>query len=102
MTHARATATTVHPEPHPQAGQTVALADTARDHQGVVIAGAEYVIEDWWDRVSGGSWMTASGNPAAMIYAIRAGFGGLPADDEVLYGKIRGAGQLVHVSELPS
>lgn len=60
-------------------------------------------IEDWWDRVSGESWMFAQGNPAALKYAMRSGMRrpSLPTDDEVVYGKFEGLGHLVHASELP-
>jgi len=44
--------------------------------------------------------MDANGNPAALIYAIRSGFDGLPTDDEVVYGKIGSFGHLIHESEL--
>jgi hypothetical protein len=78
-----------HSSAHPQAGQTVTLT-----------SGETYEVEDWWDRVSGGSWMDADGNLAAMKYAVRSGIAGLPLDDEVVYGKIGWAGHLVHVSEI--
>lgn len=60
----------------------------------------EFVVEDWWDHLTGRSWMDASGNPAAMVYGIRSGFAGLPTDDEVVYGKVGPFGHLVHTSEL--
>ena len=56
----------IHSEAHPLAGQTVTLA-LSRDAPDFK-SGDEYRIEDWWDRVSGRSWMDASGNPAAMMY----------------------------------
>jgi hypothetical protein len=94
----------VHADPHPLAGQTVKLA------AGVVApdldAGDEFRVEDYWDRVSGQSWGESTNNPAALKYAIRTGLaaaiGGreVPLDDEVLYGKVRGIGHLVHVSEI--
>lgn len=90
----------MHTESHPRAGQEVVL-------EGVTIDGQEnpeYFIEDWWDKLTGGSWQFAQGNPAALKYAIRSVFGvdsPLPIDDEVVYGKIDGFGHLVHVSELP-
>lgn len=62
-----------------------------------------YHVEDWWDHLTGGSWGEAEGNPACMMYAIRAGFADLPPDDEVLYGHLvtpGGLGMLVHVSEI--
>lgn len=77
----------MHSDPHPQAGQYV-----------IVDAGKgpfEYRIEDWWDRLTGGSWMYAEGNPACLAYAIRTA-GRTPIDDEVVYGD----GMLVHVTEI--
>lgn len=83
----------IHPQPAPQAGATI-TADIGR--------GAEQIrVEDWWDRVSGGSWMAAEGNPAALKYAMRSGLAGLPIDNKVLYGKdSHGLGHLLHVSEV--
>ena len=93
----------MHKESHPFAGQTVVLNDNvAKDvTQGLVRPGEVYRVEDWWDRVSGGSWMDATGNFAAMHYAVRSSQG-LPLDDEVVYGKIGHFGHIVHVSELGS
>lgn len=97
---------TAHAEQHPLSGQTVTLGEQAGDPvRGVVVPGATFVIEDWWDRVAGRSWMTSDGNPAALQYAMRTGFrgiGAVPLDDEVVYGKIAGRGHLVHAAELPS
>jgi len=67
------------------------------------LACEEIRIEDWWDRVGGGSWMGAKGNPACLIYAMRSGLSSkinIPIDNEVLYGKINGLGYLVHIKEL--
>ena len=77
------------------AGKTVTLnsPDPAFD-------GQEYHVEDWWINVTGGSWMFANGNPAAINYAIHGGTYNLPIDDNVLYGKIGGLGYLVHISEV--
>lgn len=83
-----------HAEPHPLAGQTVKIRDGIER-----IGGAEYRLEDWWDRLTGGSWMDATGNFAAMAYAVRTA-GDTPIDDEVVYGKIGSLGFLIHVSEL--
>ena len=83
----------VHGEPFEGAGETYALnakgldADTMR-------------VEDYWDRVTGGSWMFADGNPAAIAFAVRSAVAGLPTDDDVVYGKVDGLGHIVHVSEL--
>lgn len=88
----------VHAEPHPLAGKTVALTFSF-DGPGEQVG--TFRVEDYWDRVSGGSWMTAVGNPAALKYAIRTAAASLPMDDEVVYGKDEhGRGHLVHVSEL--
>jgi hypothetical protein len=89
-----------HDEPSPLAMTTVTLGAVMPDARGMVIEGAQYHVEDWWDRVSGQSWMSSDGNPAAMQYAIRSGMGGGRIDDEVLYGKIDGFGHLVHISEI--
>lgn len=82
-----------HHQPSPQAG-VVVTADIGRGEETIR-------IEDWWDRLSGGSWMFADGNPAALKYAMRAGLAGLPIDDQVLYGKdAHDMGHLIHVSEV--
>jgi len=63
--------------------------------------GAEYVVEDWWENIYGKSWMFSEGNPACLKYAMRAGLkDNLPTDNEVLYGKIGGLGELIHISEI--
>lgn len=83
------------------AGKTVVLNDKAQDPvQGAVVPGNVYRIEGYWDVITGGSWMDAHGNPAALQYAMRAGFASLPIDNNVVYGKIGPFGHLVHVSEL--
>jgi hypothetical protein len=85
----------VHPEPYAHVGATVTVDLGDGPHS--------FRVEDWWDRVSGGSWLFAQGHPAALIYAMRSGLSGLPVDDEVLYGKdVGGFGHLVHVSEVQS
>lgn len=64
------------------------------------LAGNAFIIEDWWDRVYGTSWMKSNGNPAALDYAMRAGFESLPIDDECYYGKIGGFGHIIHKTQL--
>jgi hypothetical protein len=64
------------------------------------LAGRQFRIEDWWDHVSGTSWRDADGNPAALQYAVRAMVQGLPANDDVVYGKVGALGYLVHVTEV--
>lgn len=87
----------IHANPHPKAGQVVKLRADAH-----VIGGQDYRIEDYWDRVAGKSWMVSNGNPACMKYAMRTGMSArsIPNDDEVLYGKIGGIGELIHISEI--
>ena len=79
----------IHNEPFEGAGKTYLLKDGT----------TEYRVEDWWDRVSGGSWMDAVGNPAALQYAMRSA-GVLPLDNDVVYGKIGSFGHLIHITEL--
>ena len=90
----------IHDEPSKLAGQACTIVSESSAPFIGDLKGKTIAIEDWWDRVTGGSWMDANGNPAAMLYGIRSGILGLPADDEVLYGKIGGLGILVHISEL--
>lgn len=74
----------------PYAGRTVKMKGKAES----------ITIEDWWVNVYGLSWMFSEGNPAAILYAIRVAKEHLPTDNDVLYGKVRGMGVLVHLSEL--
>lgn len=69
-------------------------------YNGEIAQGTEISIEGLWHELTGGSWMSANGNPAAMNYAMRGAFAGLPIDDNVYYGKINGLGFLVHETEL--
>ena len=85
----------IHQNENPLAGKSVKIKE-----QSLEIGGEEIVIEDWWDRVSGRSWMVSDGNPACLSYAMRSGFGNIPTDNEVLYGKIGCLGYLVHASEI--
>lgn len=62
--------------------------------------GQKFLVEDWWIRVSGGSWMNANGNPTCLKYAMRSGLSGLPTDDLVIYGKVGHYGHLIHTSEI--
>lgn len=93
----------IHSQPSPLAGKTVRIKDIAGDY----LAGAEYEVEDWWDRVAGQTWKqgwVCDGNLACLDFAVRcgarAGSGGLPLDDEVLYGKVGGLGKLVHITDI--
>lgn len=88
-----------HTEKHPLAMKRVKL-KIQGSHPHITTAEPVLLIEDWWDILTGGSWMDATGNPTALIYAFRAGIFGLPKDDEVVYGKVGAFGHLIHVSEL--
>ena len=85
------------------AGKAVKIQDWVKHPQNNGFGGSDFTVEDWWDIVSGGSWMYAQGNPACLVYAMRTGFSDTPVpnDDEVLYGKTpNGLGHLVHISEI--
>ena len=89
-----------HSTASPLAGQMVKLNLAHPFHNGDTLEPV-VVVEDWWDRVSGGSWMTSVGNPAALGYAVRGAIGRLPLDDDVIYAKDdTGVGHLVHASEV--
>lgn len=67
----------------------------------VDLGGQMFQVEDWWQNVSGKSWMDSDGNPAAIAYAFRTGFkDNVPINNDVLYGKINGLGYMFHISEL--
>ncbi len=66
-------------------------------------------VDGWWDEINDGvGWGDAQymNNPAVLWYAMRIGFkGGVPYDDEVLYGHItdddsHGLGILFHETEI--
>ncbi|KAI4218049.1 MAG: hypothetical protein L6R40_008808, partial [Gallowayella cf. fulva] len=87
---------------HPLAGQFVTLNSKAKidPTQGVVVAGAEFRVEDYADRIMGGSIWAGPMTFAVMHYMARAEANSLPMDDKVLYGKINGLGHMVHESEI--
>jgi hypothetical protein len=88
----------MHDDKHPLAGKTVKVMTTR--HVQIGDGPHEYRLEDWWDHLTGSSWMDTEGNPACLVYAMRAAFAELPVDDEVVYGKVGSFGHLVHVSEI--
>lgn len=92
-----------HDTPHRWAGKEIRIKPAAPllDMNSDVIDDDVYVVEDWWDRVSGGSW-TTSPTPAAFAYAMRTVVGRIPIDDEVVYGKVGAFGHLLHKTELHS
>lgn len=95
----------MHTETHPLAQQTVKV-QFKGGHPQIPTSGPptfeqqDFTVENWWDHMTGGSWMFAQGNPACIVYAIRTALNDLPMDDDVVYGKINGLGHLVHISEL--
>lgn len=91
-----------HMEKHPLAGKTVKIKPTVKHHQFKNFGGADFILEDWWDHLTGGSWMDADGNPAALMYALRTGMlnPDVPTDNEVVYGHVGHYGHLLHISEL--
>ena len=91
---------TIHKEPHPQRHKNVTVRFAGEGHPQLDGLEHEAVLEDYWDRVYGGSWMFAEGNPAALVYAFRSATNGLPMDNQVVYVKIGAFGHIVHLSEL--
>ena len=89
-------------EKSPYAGLTVKTKATVGPDPmtKTALGSKDFVIEDWWQNVSGKPWTSCFGNLAVMVYAFRAGFNSIPPDNEVLYGKIGMLGYLFHVSEL--
>lgn len=79
---------------------THALASDVNTNMQLIPAGSLVEVEGYWDEITGGSWMTARGNFACLIYAIRSANKNLPLDDDVLYVKYDGLGSLVHISEI--
>lgn len=91
---------TKHLTPHPAAGKKVRLKPDVTLQMPTRAVPTEIVVEDWWDRIAGKSWMDCEGNPACLAYAVRSGLARGPVDDEVVYGKVGPFGHLVHVTEL--
>jgi hypothetical protein len=91
----------MHDRRHPLAGRTVRLpSEMGPDDLHGELAGREFRIEDWWDRVAGESWQESDGIPAVLHYAARVRANGLPPDDDVVYGKAGALGYLLHVTEV--
>ena len=89
----------IHTFPHPLADRPVTLIE----NNSLGIPTTEiYMIEDWWDSITGHSWQIATGNPVALEYSLRIANTSIPLDDEVVYGKLKGLGILIHVSEIAS
>lgn len=90
----------MHDSPHDSAGKTVKIKRDVYPLHGVPLAGQEFRLEDWWDRLGQGSWLEGQGNIACVLYATRVVHESLPLDEEVVYGKIGNFGHLIHVSEI--
>lgn len=90
----------MHDQKHPLAGKKVKIKFKEPGHFQLEGLEHDFVIEDWWDKLRGESWMFVNGNPAAIIYGMRCGSSHLPIDDEVVYGHIGGLGHIVHISEI--
>lgn len=83
-------------DPSPYAGKTVRLRADAAE-----LGGHQAEVVDWYERLGDGiSWMEADGDPRAIGYSVRRGLGALPGDDDVLFSRVDGMGQLIHVSEI--
>lgn len=97
---------TIHEEPSPLAGKEVTVQFvTNKDNFTDAPEGKiKILVEDWWDRVYGQSWMLANNNFAATNYAIRLVHTPVfeDLDDEVLYGMDTATGlkHLFHISEV--
>ena len=89
----------LHSEPFANARRKVRVRDSIQKYPQFVDT-TEVVVEDWWDRVIGKSWMHCDGNPVCLVYAVRSASARLPFDNEVVYAKAQGLGVLVHVSEI--
>jgi hypothetical protein len=88
----------MHENTHEFAGETVNIEPKSPIPN---FTGSKFRVEEWWDKLTGKSWMFSDGNPAALMFAMRSGMSGLPLDDEVVYGHDEASiGHLVHVSEL--
>ena len=87
-------------ESHELAGKTVRL-NLAAEAPNLQTT-ATFRVEDWFENVVGMGWKSAkdTGNWAAKNYGLRAKIGGLPQDNDVVYGKVGGLGHIIHISEL--
>jgi hypothetical protein len=83
-------------DPSPYAGQTVRLRPDAAE-----LGGHQAEVVDWYERLGDKvPWRDNPGDPRAQGYTVRHGLGGLPDDDEVLFARVDGMGQLIHLSEI--
>ena len=91
----------MHKEPSELAGKKLRLKENAKHPDIPRFGGSLVVVEDWWDRVAGKSWMICDGNPACLIFGFRTANTSVPTDNEVLYVHDEvGFGHLVHLTEI--
>ena len=91
----------MHTEKSKLAGKEVKIKASVEHPQNANFGGSSFKVEDWWDHLTGKSWMSETGNPACLIYSMRGALAKLPLDNEVLYGHTsNGFGHLVHISEI--
>lgn len=91
----------IHENEHPLSGQTVKVNLQRKAGPAIEPGEHEFIIEDWWDRLTGGTWKHPKHpNWASTHYQATAPLAGLPLDNEVVYGHIERLGYLVHVGEI--
>lgn len=81
----------------PYAGKTVRLRVAA-----VELGGYDVQVVDWYENIGNKvKWRDAIGrDPRAEGYNLRHGLAGLPDDDDVLFGRVDGMGQIIHRTEI--
>lgn len=89
----------MHTERHPLAGREVTVTTAVPLGSPTPAHAVTAVLEDWWDRIAGGSWQLIN-TPVAAGYDLRRKHAGLPMDDEVVYVKAGGQGHLAHANEI--
>lgn len=93
----------MHTEKSNIAGKEVKIKASVTHPQNPNFGGSFFRVEDWWDHLTGGSWMNVTGNLACLVYAMRISFTkeSVPLDDDVLYGHTSdGYCHLVHINEI--
>lgn len=92
----------MHAEKSEFADQIITVNFRGNGASGTLCGEHQIKVDDWWDHLTGSSWMRADGNFAALMYGLRSGFSGIPIDDEVLYGHDVNShrGHLFHLSEV--